>query len=118
VYFVLLFLEKLVYFVLLFLEKLVYFVLLFLKKLVYVVLLFLEKLVNFVLQETTSVLSNQEVHYRVHKTPPLVPVLLLCNSNRRPPIVLKIRCNVFVLSALGLQNGSLSLCFPIKIVRI
>lgn len=52
------------------------------------------------MQETPCAVTNQEVHQRVHKSLPIVSHCCTYKFDRRPPIVLKNRCNVIVLTAI------------------
>jgi hypothetical protein len=63
-------------------------------------------------QELPSVLWNPKVHYRVHKSPPLVPILSQIDPIHTIPSYLS---SILILSThlrLGLLSGSFLLDFP------
>jgi hypothetical protein len=59
-------------------------------------------------EELPSILRNPKVHYRGHKSPPLVPIL----SHTTPPCLSKTHLNAIHTSTLGLLSGLLPLAFP------
>jgi hypothetical protein len=56
-------------------------------------------------QELPSVLWNPKVHYRVHKNPPLVPVLSQINPNHTIPSYLRSSLILSIHLRLGLHSG-------------
>jgi hypothetical protein len=71
------------------------------------------------IQEIPRILWNQKVHYRVHKSPPLVPILSQINPiHPIPSHPISLR-STLILSAhlrLGLPTGLLHSAFPISIL--
>jgi hypothetical protein len=63
--------------------------------------------------EIPRILWNPDVYYRIHKCPPLVPILSQINSV--PPQFLKISFNIMFLSRSRLSNWSPSLRFLYQI---
>jgi hypothetical protein len=72
-----------------------------------------------VTQEFLNILWYPKVHCRVHKSPPLVPILGQINSvHSTPSYYSKIRFNIILHLCLCLPSGLLPFGFPIKTLHV
>jgi hypothetical protein len=67
-------------------------------------------------QELLSILWNPKVHYRVHKSPPLVPILSHIDPVHTIPSYLRSILVLFTHLRLGLPSGLFSSGFPTNIL--
>jgi hypothetical protein len=70
-----------------------------------------------VTQESSNILWNSKVHYHVHKSPPLAPILNQINSvHNIPAYISQIHLNIIRPLSIGLPRGLFLSSFPTNIL--